>query len=1210
MADDREAWSTRSPCGANVSIFDVLIVGTVIGLVVVPPLALGAVATWAQGTVLCGAFALLALWFLGQAWRGEVRVARLSVWVWMLLFFALAFLQLIPLPVGVVRAISPATLEAWEGLLPAGGTSHVTVSLFPYGTATTILWMAAPAIVFFVVVNSVRRPWQVASVIGALVVLAVFQVFYGSWEEFSGHRHVFWVTRHDHLAAVTGTYLNKNHFAGLLEMVLPATLGLLAAVAPRGDAGVATRVRVAAMASSPSVHLPVILAWAAGIIAIGVCLSMSRSAMMGIVMSVAALGMCIGLAAGFRRYTLILLLFVIVVLLLAVAIGSDILVKRVEMSMAERSTSWGDRMDLARSGLRMLATYPMTGTGLGSFRYAFERFQSARFGDRVADYLHNDWLQVTCEMGLPGLVIVLGGVASAMVGTIRLAFRRSDTFCRWVCLGTMTGVGAMLFHSFFDYNLYKIPANRLVFAALAGVGVAAARMPSRRAGSVGRGSWIAVRLGGVPVRLLLAVVVISGLIAACRLPVRLARADVAFHRFLAVSGLPGADPYFMLPLPRERGCSAPSGHLDLARRLNPWNPVYDHIAAAWALRRSDDGLREMSLAALSRLFPEGAGTIEPSAMRDLEDAMRSTLRFRTASECVADLRQAYLWARRSVERLPVAAGHHALAAEILARLDEAGAGESASAAGERASLWYARRARWLAPSNPDVLFRCGMVLLSAGPVESPVKQERHELSESVDMFRRALEAEPTCAERVFPVARRFLSGTEGLKRVTPPTLAAGERLAAELEKEGAWEDLLGCLDGMEAMLVSGDRLSGSTRSDGVTVDEMRLAIARRRCAALGLLERWDERRTAVARYRECLRRVSARRLAAAMDSPQPGGSRYTMDGILAILDQDWANPEVLLAASETALRHGASDGLPEGNGPLDFLFRLVVQNERLDPETVSRLDGVIRRVQPATPADQVVAAFVRAASALRSGALEEAVHRLEALTARSGDAVCTWRQRHMPWYFLGLALEQLGQPERAAAAYAHAIEIVPSHRPSLVRLAGLSPEGRSLLERVTPRVRCEVEFGGKVLFLGYEVVPDRESVGKDAPRGEGSWLISYYWQFEDGMHRAYQPSVKFCDRAGRILLTDDHVLCGPDGAPYPVDFPRCGEVVIERRRISGLPAGTRYLRIGIYAPDPPAPLPNNLYFDSGPALFVTVLRTQQVDVVLARGGARETMSPR
>jgi len=1214
------------------SLLDALLMAVLVALIVLPPLALGAVATWARGLVLCGAFLLLGLWLVREAWLGELRVARLWAWLWIGLFFAAALFQLIPLPGEVVRVLSPATFETWKRVLPERVAGGLTLSLFPYGTATTLLWFLAPAIVFFVTVHVVRSRRQAATIIGALVVLSLFEVLYGSWEQFSGRRHVFWLAREEHLAAVTGTYLNKNHFAGLLEMILPAALGLLVGIVPRARSEGTVRARVAAVASSRTAHLPLVLAWAVAVIVAGVYLSMSRAGMVSALLALVALALCMGLTAGFRKYTLFLLLVVFVILLIAAGIGSDIFVERIETAAAGRSTSWNDRMDLARSGMRMAATYPVTGTGLGSFRYAFQRFQSMRFGDRVADYLHNDWLQVVCEMGLPGLGIVLAGMASVVVGTVRLVRRRRDPFCRWVSVGSLIGLAVMLLHSLFDYNLYKITANVVVFAAIAGVAVAAARMPSR-GGSRERGSWLVVPLGGVPARAMLAGAVAIGIVTACRLPLRLARADLAFHRFLAVADLPGGDPYFMLPRAAADGSRSVSDRLGRARRLNPWNPAYDHAAAAWFVRRAEEFMRDRSQRSISRLLRESGGAAEHDAVRRLEEAVRSALGLRVWPERVQYLREALAAARRAVTGLPVAAEYHVQTAEILASLERMGIREGeGSGGGESASLAFARRARWLAPNVPEVLCRAGTVMLAAGVTNGSGERRNREIDECLNSFRRALAADPAYAERIFPAVRRALPDVDGLKLVTPATLAAKERLARELEAQGAWEELLACLDTMEGLLerrektstgngLSADAHAADGGSGGVmggvaaippvgvpgetrSPTEVRLAIARRRCAVLGLLQRWEERRRAVARYREYLRRCLDERVAEALRSSSHARSRDLMEELIGVLDEDWGNPRALLVAARTSLRHGATDGLPGWNEPLDFLFRLVMRNERLDADVPSRVEDLLRQAPPSDEEGRLIADFVRAAAALRTGAAAEAVRRLEALAARRDEAAGAWRQRHLIWYFLGLAREELGETDGAVSAYKRAIEIVPTHRPTLLRLARLRPGARSRLSALTPQVPCGVEFGGRIAFLGYDLEREGASLGLAPVRRAGRWSITYYWQLQERMYRGYQPSVKFCDEAGRILFTDDHILRGPNDGPYPVDFPRCGEVIVEKRSLRDLPPAARYLHVGIYAPDPPRPLPHNLYFDSGAPLFVTTLRRPQAAPLVAAGTMR------
>ncbi|MCK7482916.1 MAG: hypothetical protein M0C28_41730 [Candidatus Moduliflexus flocculans] len=56
---------------------------------------------------------------------------------------------------------------------------------------------------------------------------ALFQAFYGMAEVFSGHETILGRPKRYNLGSVTGTYVNRNHLAGFLEMAFPLSLGYL-----------------------------------------------------------------------------------------------------------------------------------------------------------------------------------------------------------------------------------------------------------------------------------------------------------------------------------------------------------------------------------------------------------------------------------------------------------------------------------------------------------------------------------------------------------------------------------------------------------------------------------------------------------------------------------------------------------------------------------------------------------------------------------------------------------------------------------------------------------------------------------------------------------------------------------------------------------------------------------------------------------------------
>jgi O-antigen ligase len=136
--------------------------------------------------------------------------------------------------------------------------------------------------------------------------------------------------------------------------------------------------------------------------------------------------------------------------------------------------SFAYRIQTARDSLRMFREHWLLGTGLGSFEYAFPRYQSLT-GDEVWDHAHDDFVETLAETGIAGGLLVVASMAL----WFRLAFRKIQERLRrptgWLQLGAAVGCCGLLFHSFFDFNLH-IPANALWFAAC--TALASAELPT------------------------------------------------------------------------------------------------------------------------------------------------------------------------------------------------------------------------------------------------------------------------------------------------------------------------------------------------------------------------------------------------------------------------------------------------------------------------------------------------------------------------------------------------------------------------------------------------------------------------------------------------------------------------------------------------------------------------------------------------------------
>ena len=1203
------------PIKKSTDIFDVIIETVLIAMIVLAPLAMGSVSPWARGALFLLALLLLAAWLMQGAYRGELRVARCPAWVFIGAFFIVALLQLVPLSPGILKAVSANTAGTYVRTLtdyPASGEAR-TLSLSVYESGSEIIRMTTLFIVFFIVINVVRTRWQVVGIILAFVAVGSFEALYGFAEQFSGHKHIFWIPRQWHLAAVTGTFHNKNHFAGLLEIIVPVSLGLLLAIGKRSrrkaygrSKETPVRARLASSLSSTRVYQQAILAALSVTMIVAIFFSLSRAGIISAGFSFIGLVAFLGLSSGFRRYTLVMFLIVAIILAVAAGIGMELVVTGIEDAVYGQSTSWLARVDLAKSALKYIRDYPLLGSGLGTFAIVFPRYQSAHSGDRMADYLHNDWLQLFCETGVVGAVIIVAGLGVFLAGVIRATLARRDAFCRWIAAGALLGAGAMLIHSLFDYNLTKITSNGIVFSTTLALAYVAANMPGKRSGTRARMPYRIVPLKPAPVRVLAALLALGVVALGPFIPCTSIKADMYFNRHLADPAVRGeTESYFFLKVEKSgAGSDAPvsaQDNLALAMQADKRNFNYLYYKA-WGLVRDADALVEQKALRKAReIVGEEIEDKDPEGFSQITALFEETLSAQMSDERMPYLSEAETLLRKAVSAAPTKAEYHLFLADIIGERDPAS---------PEASL-RAETARWLAPNKPAVLYESGRILLSQVMEHKPLRGNKDALGIVQEQFRRALYADPSYASRIYPLVEMAVGSREALLAVTPRTLGAYERLCDAFWKENDWHNVLICLDTIEKLVQSRESFHAHNRrftedeegaywdagsaegfsSSALAYDrrtplEINLSVYQRRSTVLGILGRWAERAGAAARYRTLLGDKFSEEVAEARSLRGKGRSREAMAIYLNVLRQNWGNTEVLLDSAEVALLPRVLEGGPEWNTPLDYLYRMVINNDELSQEEYNRAVAILDKLILKKSMEKLRAGFIRGAGAILCDRTEEGIKRLEALAERDDEAAQIWPQRHLIWYYLGLGREKLGEGTKAAEEYRKVIESVPTHGPSLRRLSYLDADFASRLDDITPDVLCNINFGGKIILLGYELSQESAPVESDdsAQEHEPVWCITYYWRFNERMYRENHPIVHFYDDTWKILFRNNHRIYSGE-KPYPMDFVRSGEVVVDKQRLTGKVNEARYLRIDIWAMRVNEYKGGALYPDTGTCLF-------------------------
>ena len=121
-----------------------------------------------------------------------------------------------------------------------------------------------------------------------------------------------------------------------------------------------------------------------------------------------------------------------------------------------------DRTGAQHAALRLVTQHPLTGTGPGQ---ADLRWKGHDHGSQLYTYVHNEYLQVTAELGLVGAALL----AVLLVALGRLLWRARATgppVVGWA--GAIAAAAAFAVHSGFDF-VWHLPAVLLTVTLLAGV---------------------------------------------------------------------------------------------------------------------------------------------------------------------------------------------------------------------------------------------------------------------------------------------------------------------------------------------------------------------------------------------------------------------------------------------------------------------------------------------------------------------------------------------------------------------------------------------------------------------------------------------------------------------------------------------------------------------------------------------------------------------
>jgi len=412
------------------------------------------------------------------------RLPRFFKWL-IGVFLAFSVLQIVPLPAALVRILSPRAYAIYAGLVRdaiVAPSSWLTLSLTPGATIYELVLIVCYGLFGYLVLRTLRTRGRAEVFVVVILASALFQAFYGMAETFSGHEMILGRAKHYGVGSVTGTFVNRNHFAGFLEMAFPLSLGYLLVKARyfAMEKGLSLRRRILWFGQE-SLQWTLLLGLVPIFIGLGLIFSKSRSGIM--ILAVTAV-LAVAAASSWRefsdedgegrggeggsrpRFGRIVRLVVALVLAAAVWIGIGPVIRR----FSEVDISAESRRTFYKNTLEMVSDFPWSGTGKGTYVNAYAMYE--KVDDRLRlSFAHNDYLEYAAENGIiGGGALILAGLG-LLIWLVAMWRRRRLSFAKGIGLGAVLGVTAILLHGLTDFNL-QITANAVYFTALAMLGVA------------------------------------------------------------------------------------------------------------------------------------------------------------------------------------------------------------------------------------------------------------------------------------------------------------------------------------------------------------------------------------------------------------------------------------------------------------------------------------------------------------------------------------------------------------------------------------------------------------------------------------------------------------------------------------------------------------------------------------------------------------------
>ncbi|HWQ69447.1 MAG TPA: O-antigen ligase family protein [Patescibacteria group bacterium] len=446
---------------------DRLLSWTLTLLLLFTPLAFGTVEVWSIAVAELLVLFMGAIWFAQMIRDGRIQIDRTPFTVLILSFLALMLFQMIPLPPSTIKLLSPTaySLYSAEASAPDLQMGWRTISLNPVATGEEFLKVLTYAMLFWILLNHFRERKQIERIIVTIIGIGFFLAVFAIIQKYSSNGKIYWIRETAPGGQPFGPYVNRNHFAGYMEIALPLTIGYILARSPLHTNRPAIRERLL-LWTSQRTSKSILMAFAAIFMGAALLLTGSRGGLVSFAGSMAFFVVMAAIKPAARSRTATVAMvccgFILIAAVLIGGTGAFLSLERLKKTVGEPFTD--ERAFLWRDTLRMANDYVRFGSGFNTFEEVFPAYKTST-AQIIFQYAHNDYLQLLAEGGIVAFGLAVWFIVAWYREVIARWLKRHDPLAVYLPLAGMTAVFAILIHSLTDFNLH-IPANAIAMVTV------------------------------------------------------------------------------------------------------------------------------------------------------------------------------------------------------------------------------------------------------------------------------------------------------------------------------------------------------------------------------------------------------------------------------------------------------------------------------------------------------------------------------------------------------------------------------------------------------------------------------------------------------------------------------------------------------------------------------------------------------------------------